>query len=310
MCRGRVYPGIQYGAANLGGKSPYDAETRLRRELSDFENRALTVKFEDQEWHASLAEIGFSVNYQAMMAVAMDHGRTYGPLDRYQTYVQHDAAREVPLMLHEDTKSLRGFMRDIANEIDISPTDARLEMVDGDVVIIPEIEGRATDVELAFTSALQMLRDGRQADVTLETNPVAADVTQEHLAGAKEDAWKLIHQGIVLIHGDNEYPVSREALTQALQIDDHNQASIDPTALGERFNQISNATRVAPTNVMLGWDGGPFVVAEDVDGAEVDIDKLHDLVVELAGSSKRLARLPMRAVRADARADNISSTLR
>lgn len=306
MCRGRVYPGARFAAAQLGGKSPEEAESELRRELAGFEERAITYAFENEVWHASLADLGFSIDYDAMIDIAMGHGRENGPLDRYKTFVRHDTPNDVPLVLKEDGNGPTSFLNEIAGDIDIAPTDARLEMIDGEVTVQPEKPGRAVDIDEAIESTLDLLKAGKPASLPISTRPVDPKVTQNELDGAKADAWNLIKEPIVFTHEELDYPVTPEDLTRALQIDSHNQASLDPSVLRERFEQINSVTKRESRNVMLGWDSGLYVVQEDVDGAEVDYDKMEDLAVELSMSSDRHAELAMKPVKAAARADNIA----
>src|SRR5699024_5275642 len=96
-----------------------------------------------------------------------------------------------------------------------------------------------------------------------------------------------------------------EHLTAALVIDKKNKASLDTSKLEPRMSQIAQAVATPAKNVMLGWDDGLYVVEEDVDGLELDVEAARELAVELATSDTRSAELPLRSVPADARADNL-----
>lgn len=305
MCRGRIYPGAQFGNVDLGGLIPEEGERTLREELADFEQRALEFVFEDQAWDASLADLGFSLDYASMIQLAMAHGRTDGVTDRYRTFVMHDDDTQVPLILHEDTAQLTTFLEEIAAEIDISPTNARLALFEGQITVEPHADGRELDITGAKQAALLRLREGEQATIGLETTTVAADVRSDDLAGAKEDAWRLVSEPIVFTHADLAYPVGSDHLTSALRIDSSNAASLDPAMLQDRFAQIAGVVATPARNVMLGWDNGLYVVADDEDGAAADLEAMAELALELAASDERLAALPLKPVRAAARADNL-----
>lgn len=305
MCRGRIYPGARFGGVDLSGLVPEEGERTLREKLAGFEELAITFEFAGQSWDASLADLGFSLDYAAMIELAMAHGRTDGVTDRYRTFVSPDEATQVPLILNEDTEQLTSFLEGIAGEIDIDPTNARLALVEGQITVEPHVDGRALDISSARQEALARLREGKRATIGLKTTTVPAAVTGEDLAGAKQDAWRLVSEPVVFMHEDLAYPVGSDHLTAALRIDAKNKASLDPTVLQERFTQIGQAVATSPRNVMLGWDNGLYVVAEDVDGAEVDFEAMSERVLELAASDERTAQLPMKPVRAAARADNL-----
>jgi vancomycin resistance protein YoaR len=56
---------------------------------------------------------------------------------------------------------------------------------------------------------------------------------------------------------------------------------------------------------MLGWDGGLFLVEDDIDGAGVDMDAFRQLLLDTARSTERTVPLPMVTLKAEARTDNM-----
>lgn len=264
------------------------------------------MTFEDRSWSASLADVGCVIDYDAMVDLAMAHGRADGFLDRHETFLYRNGASQVPIVLIENEEALTSYLQAVAQEVNVDPTDARLTMENGELTIEPEIDGRKLDVASSAQTALQLLRTGTWAEFELPVSPILAKVKQADLTGAEEDAWKLVSAPITFTHNGLSFPISTEHLTQALQIDSLNQASIDPTILHDRIQQISQETRESPTNVLLGWDGGPVVVQADVDGWEVDVPAIEDLATVLVQSDDRIAPLPMKPVKAAARADNVA----
>lgn len=305
MCLGRVYPGVQFRGTNLASLTPDEAKERFRSQLTTFEQQALTFTFENKSWHASLAELGISINYQAMTDLAMTHGRTNGFFDRHETFLSQNGSTQVPLILNEDHKLLDSLLGDISKEISIAPSNASLALNDGQITVEPHSGGRAANIDLARQEALQKLRQGEPASIAISTSPVPAKVTSEDLAGAEADAWNLVSEPIIFTHADLTYPVGPNDLTMALQIDQHNKASLDPTMLRDRFQQIARATQQPATNAMIGWDNEPVVLAADIDGFEVDLERMEDLAVELATRAERETELPMKPVKAAVRADNL-----
>ena len=304
MCQGRIYPGIQFRNADLASSTPEEAKGYFRSQLTTFERQALTVTFEDKIWNASLAELGMSIDYQTMVELAMAHGRTNGVLDRYETFLSRDTSIQIPLVLQENHELLDAFLQEITDDIAIAPTNARLALHDGQITVHPHAEGRSANIELARQEALQKIRQGEPASIAIATRPVPPSVTSDDLAGAEADAWNLVSEPIVFTHADLTYPVAPEDLTLALQIDKDNKASLDPTRLRDRFLQIARIVQQPARNAMIGWDNGPVLIAADVDGFEVDLERMEDMAVELAGSAERAAELPVKPVRAAVREDN------
>lgn len=301
---GQIYPGTSVHGIDVSRKSPTAGEALLRAAFAPLEHHAVTYTFEGQAWELSLAEIGMEIDYEAMIACAMEHGRDGSVIDRYSAWMETEP-RDVPLVLKRDESVLRSVLEGIGGEMAISPTDAQLVAEGGVVSIVDPVPGRALDVEQAIADTKRDVCDARTATVTLATRPVSPEVAADDLATAARDAERLVGAPVLFTHEGEAYPVSADDLAAALVVDKGREGRIDVAALASRLDAIAAAVSRAPHNVMLGWSDGPWVVAEDVDGQEVDREALEATLVELAGSTTRTAPLPMRPVRAAARVDNI-----
>lgn len=301
---GQVYPGASVRDLNLGGLSREEAIALLHDHLSAYEQRAATFHFESTIWTATLAELGGSINYDATMDLAMDHGRnSWG--ERYAAFFAEEGSAPIDLVIDWDSAEAYEYLETIAPAIDIDARNARLFRNQGEIRMVDSIEGRALDRDAAVNAIESAILAREYSEITLATNPVEPEVTSEELEPYKSQAIQLIGEQVVLRHGDLNYPISAENLAQALIIDETNKPIIDPSNLAERLDAIAADVFVRPRNVMLGWDSGLYVVREDVDGVELDREAAEDLIVELAQSDERSAELPTRPAKARARADNL-----
>lgn len=301
---GQVYPGASVRDLNLGGLSREEAIDQLHEHLSAYEQRAATFHFENNIWTATLAELGGSINYDATIDLAMDHGRTsWG--ERYSAFFADEGSAPIDLVIDWNTAEAYEYLETIAPAIDIDARNARLFRNQGEIRMVDSVEGRALDRDAAVAAIDSAISAREYAEITLSTNTVEPEVTSEELEPYKSQAIQLIGEQVVLRHGELNYPISAEHLAQALIIDESNQPKIDPAKLAERLDAIAADVYVRPKNVMLGWDAGLYVVREDVDGTELDREAAEELIVELAQSDERSAELPTRPAKARARADNL-----
>jgi vancomycin resistance protein YoaR len=304
-CNGQVYPGVRAGGVDISGLSPATAEALLRSEFARFEGHAVTFTLEDLRWEASLAELGVSIDYPAMIQRAMRHGRDGTIIDRYTSLVVDGSDVDIPLEITRDDEALREFVAELDADIAVDPIDAKLTLSDGEIVVEAAEEGRRLDVDRAVAVTKRKIDAGKTATVALETVPIAPAVTADDLEQARASAARLVSGPVAFTHEGLTYPVEFDTLLAALKLDEQGAASLDTDALVERIDQIGAAVARPPQNVMLGWDNGLYVVQDDVDGVRLDRDTAARAIQELAGGDERTAALPVEPVKAAARADNI-----
>jgi vancomycin resistance protein YoaR len=301
---GQIYPGTTVHGIDVSHLSPQAGEALLRATLAPLEHHAVTYTFEGRSWEASLAAIGMEIDYDAMIASAMAHGRDGTVLDRYSEWLEA-GGRDVPLVLNRDEAMLRSVLEGIGEEVAILPVDARLIADESGVAVVNGEQGRELDIERAIADTLREVCDARTAAVVLATSSVAPAVTADDLDGAGRAAERLVAEPVVFAHEGLPYPIEPDDLLTALVIGDDSEPRLDAGALAHRLDEIAAAVIVPARNVMLGWSDGPYVVADDVDGWEVDRKTLESALLALAASDTRSGPLPMRSVPAAARADTI-----
>lgn len=301
---GQVYPGAVVQELDIGGLDRHEATARLQSYVAAYEQRAAAFHFEGQIWTATLADIGGSIDYDATIDHALEHGReSLGK--RYTAFFAPEGSAPIDLVINWDSAKALDYLATLAPAIEIEARNARLYRSQGEIRLIDSVEGRALDRDSALDAIEAAILDGSFAEIELDTDVVEPEVSSEQLEPYKSQAIRLIGEQVVLRHGELNYPISAENLAQALIIDESNQPRIDPSRLVDRLDAIAADVYVSPQNVMLGWDSGLYVVKDDVDGLELDREATEALVAELAQSDERAAELPVRAARARARADNL-----
>lgn len=300
---GQVYPGAAVEDVSLGGLTRDEALAKLKGALSAYEQRAVSLQFEDHIWTATLAEVGGSIDYEATLDLAMQHGRE-SVTDRYTEFFAASGSSDIPLVVDWDEETALTFLETLAPNIDIEARNARLYRENGEIQMIDSVVGRALDRAAAVADIEEAVRAHAFTEISLTTEDVQPEVTTAELEPYKNQAIQLIGEQVVLKHGDLNYPISAEHLAQALVINSDNVPAIDPAAIKDRLDAIAADIAVSPKNVMLGWDDGLYVVEDDVDGLQMDREATEALIAELANSTERSAPLPTKVAKAAARADN------
>lgn len=300
---GQIYPGAAVEGVALHGLEWDEALEKLQHHFVGFEQRAATFAFESNLWNATLLELGGAIDYEATLNAAMDHGRE-SLAARYTTFFAADATAAIePVVTFNETQA-RGYIESLAPAIDIAARNARLYREGGEIQAIQSVEGRSLDRDSALEAVRAVVESTTFAAIELTTVVEAPEVTTEALEKYRGQALRLIGEPIVLRHGELNYPVYAEQLAQALIINKENKPQIDPSRLAERLDAIAADMYVAPTNIMLGWDSGLYIVKDDVEGLEMDREAAEQMVVDLASSTERTGEMPTRVAKAAANRDN------
>lgn len=304
-CSGRFYPGTRVRNLDLGGMNRESGVRAMHRAFAEFAEHPVTLVYGQRRWTPAMGDLGVSIDYDRMLDEAMGQGRDHGLFDRYVSFFSNDDDRPVEFAYTLDNARLAMYLESISADIDVLPVNARLVSRDGSIDVIKEQTGTRLDVDHARRAIRQAIDSGSEREIALKTVDVAPAVTATDLEAAKERAWRLVGEPVVFTLDDVAYPVSSDDLSAALVIGADGDVSLDLEALAPRFQAIAAVVGTPARNVKLGWDGGLYVVEEDVDGQEVDLDAMGSRLLEAAQGANRVEPLPMTPVPAPARVDNI-----
>jgi len=304
-CAGKIYPGARLQDLALGGMNRDVAAQAIHQALADFEATPVTLTYDDRSWTPTLAELGVTVEYDRMLDDAMNLGRDGGVVQRYASFFSHYDDRPVSIAYTVDDERLATYINEVAEEIDVLATNARLVLEEGEIRLIDDELGVEMEQDIARQDILRVIRSGEAAEIALQTTDVPAELTVANLDTAKQQAWTMVSEPVVFTHDDVAYPVSADDLAAALVIDEDGAASLDIDVLTPRLEAIAATVASSPRNAMFGWDGGLYVVSEDVDGATADLDAMGEMLQRASRDSTRVEQMPMTRVPAAARADNV-----
>ena len=303
---GHMYPDTRVLGIDVAGLSRAETETLLREAFAPLEAHAATFTFEDNEWRPTLVDLGMAIDYQAMLDEAFDHGRSRNPIDRYATLASQRAPHDVPIQFISNDVAFTTYLATLDARIAIEPVNSLLARRGTEIEIVPEKLGRTLDTDHARQATASAVSGGHALEIPLQTIDVQPNLYADQLEAARDDAVVLIADPVVFTHEGESYPVDSNQLAGALKIEGDGSASLDVEKLGERMQEIADATIVAPVNVQVGWDSGPYVIENDVDGLGVDMDAFGQRLLKAAHSrDARTVELPMETLKAAARADNL-----
>lgn len=294
--QGRIYPNVYVASVNLGGLTPGDAEAALRLHYQDFQDRPLTLVYQDWAWHPSGSEIGLQVAWTEAISEAMAIGRRGNLLEvwgqRWQCWTsRHDLL--LPLWLDEQV--LRSYLSGLGRKIDLDPLDAALVVQGQQVTIQAGHEGRSLEVVPSMRAIKEALGRLGRGPVPLIVQTRPAHLSEADARLAKETAEKMLSAPLILHARDHTWTLTPAEIGAMLQVRRHEEGGmsalsvvLDQESLRQYAARISAEVRVFPRNAHFRFiDGQLQVVDEGAPGWDLPVEavvaRVNEAVLSTAG---------------------------
>lgn len=309
--RGSFYPGTTVRGVDISEHTRESALSVLRDHFSSLEDVAVDYVFEEQTWQAGLADLGFTIDYEATLDEAYNHGRGDGVVDRYSNVLISTEERSFPVIYNRDDAQLNSFLEQVGTDIIGATRDARLYLSGNTIEILADRNGRKLDVEKAASDTVNAVESAERTTVVLNAVPVISSVTAADLEPVREQTQRLIAEPISVTRGDAVWTVNTDMLIDALVFPMEGEDPtpyLDPDRLSSGLQNIADEMYRPPQNAVVGWDGGPVAIENDIVGREVDLDQLSFDIINAASKTGRARStgMPMNDLLADVRTDNLN----
>lgn len=181
--QGRIFPGLQVGWVDVGGKTPQEAAADLAGAYHYPHQGTLALQDGDQTWYVSPADLGFYFSENHNAELAFNQGRQGGIEDRLaaQVGILLNGRILSPRFVVDERTGSQTLSR-LAEEIDQPVVEASLALEGTDVRVQPGQIGRRLDLDAsleAVETQLATLEDGVVPLVVEETRPEILDVSAQ-----------------------------------------------------------------------------------------------------------------------------------
>lgn len=200
---GRIFPGVSVAGVDLSGLKPTDAAIKLNQTLAYPINGKVLLRYGDNSWVASPAELGmvFDPSTSAMTAYKLGRsGGLFGALAG-QLRAAGAGAKISPVVIF-DQRVASFYLNQLATQIDQPVKEGGLDLQGTNIVATPGQVGRElkVDATLIYLGAqLQTFSDGQVPLVVQEVQPQILDVS-----AAAGMAQQLLSQPLTLTIPDAE----------------------------------------------------------------------------------------------------------
>ena len=286
---GRMYPAIVIADLPVGGLTYGDASQQLAQRAASIEQQPVTFQYGDRTWESTLAEAGITVDTDSALARAYDIGREETAWQRLRataSLIRNDTHVPLPLMI--DHAQLGRWFDQIDADLAMTPRNAALEISNGEVIIVPEVDGTVVDRNLATSSIIESLRFLEPVSVQLPTTYEAPIIRAADLEPARASLANALSAPVQISFESGIWTIPARDLAQFVT------QTVDPELRGapafklglERgklaawlSDRLAPEINREPRNAEVGWNGERVVSTTlSVDGVKLDAVALAEQV--------------------------------
>jgi vancomycin resistance protein YoaR len=277
----RVYPAVVVGDVAVGGLTVPEAQARLTDRAAELERGTVAFTFEGRTWTPTLADLGVTILLEDSIAAAQMLGRDENPTARLAFIGDIIAADQVvPLKIELDQRILDAWYDQVEQEIDQLPVNARVEIENNAVQIVPGASGIVIDREAASAYVFDALSTLEPVAAELPMRVSEPSITAGELAMVQGEIEEMIRKPVVARFGDEAWTIEPETVVPFLDVDVTLEGgsptahlTVDTKGLASELRTLySGEVSRKPVNAILGWDDGVVAVEPSMDGAALRSD--------------------------------------
>lgn len=310
--RGRIFPNTIIDDIDVSGQTLPEVSETVQSRIDAWTSQSLILHFEDRVWQPTLSELGFSVDVDATVAAAWEHGRSDGITGWYtRTLGVRSENTEVSIIFQQDDRQLDTYLASIASELGTSARDARL-VIDGEEIIIRDgAAGLTLSTGQTKAEIVRAVQDQSLGEVALFAEHILPQVTASMLEAALQRAQTLV-RGAVRLQGDGQsWQVRAKDLLAALVLPDAPEELpfLDGGQLEQLLKSIEEEIARPARNARLQSDGSRVSIWEEgTSGRGLDMTATIAAIntaAQAESSDKRVAELVFSEALPEVRADTL-----
>lgn len=137
-----ILNGVKVGNVDLSGKTKEDALNILKSKYSDVAaNKKINIKTKDRNYKINYSEIGAKYNINETVEEAINYGKDLNTISKYKV-IKNPNVKPYNLKFSYDIKPIEKVIDTIAKDVNRSPKNASVKLVNGNFQVVPEESGQ------------------------------------------------------------------------------------------------------------------------------------------------------------------------
>jgi vancomycin resistance protein YoaR len=314
---GRIIANVSIQGLDLSQQSPEVAQAALRSRYGLFLQAPITFQFEGYTWQPSPTEIGIRLAIDE----AVDHAYAAGRgADLYSSIPEALAiwrnGLDLPVRLVVDQRQLQSYLVRLARDVEISPQNAHVTILNGQLISAPAKIGRQVLADDTARDILVGLQQLQPQTVTLRTRELRPLIEDAGIAEAQQQLRALLQGPAILKAADQSWiwsPAELGALVQIARVPSNDgptqrlAANLDRALLEQQIQQFSEAIDVAPIEPRLRFTAnGLQITRAGQNGARLEVAQAVDQLNRDLWQNERTVELPVTVLQPQARPDTLA----
>jgi lipoprotein-anchoring transpeptidase ErfK/SrfK len=212
LYRGHIYPHVFAFGIDLGGMTPQEAEKALLAVVEYVNPGKVAFTNDESKWTYDWIDAGAYVDLPAMVEVAYGVGREKGWRDQLRVWFNFIDVR--PLYGLKDKKA-RILLGELSTEVASPVIQPRIELNNGDVVVVPGSPGIALDIETVLERLRTASRTAYYDEIPLVLQVI--EPTKPDTSAVMQQAEQLLQRKLTLTAYD---VLTEQTLTWLLDRDE------------------------------------------------------------------------------------------
>jgi vancomycin resistance protein YoaR len=180
---GGIARNVWVGEIPLSGLKVEDAQRLLEQEYQARLSNKLTLTYKELSWELDPAKLGPKLNLATVIQAAYKVGRegNFWQRSLIRLQVQRDGLILEPQLILDEAK-VRALGSQLAGDIDQTARNARLQVVEQDVRVVPSVTGRRLVVEKLPDLFFKAILEGNEKTISLPVEEFIPKLTTEKVA--------------------------------------------------------------------------------------------------------------------------------
>jgi vancomycin resistance protein YoaR len=180
----KVYPGASILNEDLTGLNRDDLHNTLVSLVNDISNKEVSVNVNNGTFNISYKDLDANINYDELEEKILSFGKDEGFFNKLNL-IKNPENREYQFEVLFNDEKLTSFVSSISDSVDVSPTDASVDILGGSINIASDSSGlklKSSELLDIIKNQIKDMNAPKVVEVTGEVEIVEANITANALS--------------------------------------------------------------------------------------------------------------------------------
>jgi lipoprotein-anchoring transpeptidase ErfK/SrfK len=177
----RILPGVTIAGVDVGGMTRKQAVVALKQTVADTLARRVEVRAAGETWPITLDDLGTTSDFREVVDQALAVNGEFTWMERsFRRLLDRPLERAYEISYTYNEDRISRFVQTVADQVQVSPTNAAVDFVDGQLVLRRPEKGKELRVQHAQESLMEALA-AQEAAVRFDMRTLEPNISTKEL---------------------------------------------------------------------------------------------------------------------------------